>query len=236
MWTWTTFRKTVCFLPVGCVTISPAVWRPQLHLVRDPGRGSERPGPSPRRPPSVRTEFGPSRRRSRPSRRFATPCHQVGSHLNHFDVTITESICPRCLTDQLDASHYEPVTYGTFSPGGRLHWHGTCFFCTRDEWILLAKEEEGTKDVLRNRPAAARIADGRHRFIVGPATGSQQASVLMGITVTVFQLVLFGCAMCVLLVSLGAIAWLEDHRDLALSRQRSAVSGQPGAEGNSRRE
>jgi hypothetical protein len=41
---------------------------------------------------------------------------------------------------------------------------------------------------------------------------------------TVFQLVLFGCAMCVLLVSLGAIAWLEDHRDLALSRQRSVVS------------
>jgi hypothetical protein len=53
---------------------------------------------------------------------------------------------------------------------------------------------------------------------------------------TVFQLVLFGCAMCVLLVSLGAIAWLEDHRDLALSRQRSAVSGQSGADMPSRDE
>lgn len=55
----------------------------------------------------------------------------------------------------------------------------------------------------------------------------------MGIAMTVFQLALFGCACSILLVSLGAIAWLEDHRDAALSRVRSA-SGQGRAKGRSR--
>jgi hypothetical protein len=94
-------------------------------------------------------------------------------------------------------------------------------------WILLNRKHEGTKDVFRDRPAADRISDGCDRFFVGPASRPRQPSVLMGIEMTVFQLVLFGCAVCVLLVSLGAIAWLEDHRaGNALSGPRSARSGE----------